>query len=269
MNILFIGDIYGSPGREAVKRELPELVAGREIDFVVANVDNAAGGKGATPDVIDELTGAGVHCFTSGNHIWEKETIFPYLDSKPIVRPYNTAKPERGRGFHILPTKNGNGTPVAVVHLQGIAYMKEIGPKMISPFLVIDRLLEELRQTTPVILIDLHAEATAEKRALGWAIDGKASGLFGTHTHTQTADEQILPQGTAYITDVGMTGPHDSVIGLDTETALRRFRNPGKCKDFKVAKLGVRLEGVFLQVDATTGKTVAIERIRLPESKGE
>lgn len=263
MNILFIGDIFGSPGRQAVKNLLPKLVDAKQIDFVVANVDNAAGGKGATPDVIDELMESGVHCFTSGNHIWEKESIMPYLDRKPIVRPYNVAQPERGRGFHVLPVNNSDGLSVAVVHLQGEVFMKDKGRKMVNPFGVILELLEAIRQTTPVILVDIHAEATAEKRALGWLIDGKASALVGTHTHIQTADEQILPQGMAYITDLGMTGPHDSVIGLDVAIALKRFSSkPGECKEFKVAKEGVRLEGVFLRVDPSSGKTLLIERIR-------
>ena len=146
MNILFIADVYGSPGCAAVKALLPNLIDERCIDFVVANVDNAAGGKGSTPEEIDALMAVGVHCFTSGNHVWEKESIMPYLDHKPIARPYNTAKLERGKGFHILPTNNGNGFSVAVVHLQGEAFMKNKGPKMVNPFKVIDGLLDELRQ---------------------------------------------------------------------------------------------------------------------------
>lgn len=260
MNILLIGDIFGRPGREAVKGLLPGLIAEHQIDFVLANVDNAAGGKGINEKIATELFTLPIDCMTAGNHVWEQESIFPHLESHPILRPYNLETQERGKGFCIVTSRTG--IPVAVVHLQGRVYMEQKGRKASSPFKAMDPLLAELAAEAKIILVDLHAEATAEKRALGWYLDGRISCLVGTHTHVQTADEEILPGGTAYITDMGMTGPHQSVIGLEVDTALKRFLSDGQYKKFEVAKGGIRLEGLKVVVDETSGKAKSLQRIR-------
>lgn len=260
MNILFIGDIFGRPGRQAVQKFLPELILEHAIHFVLANVDNAAGGKGITEKVFKELSTLPIDCMTAGNHVWEQESIFPHLEAQPILRPYNLTTKERGKGFCIVQSKAG--VPVVCVHLQGRVYMDQKGRQASHPFVAVDNLLKELEGQAKVILVDLHAEATAEKRALAWYLDGRISCLVGTHTHIQTADEEILPNGTAYISDLGMTGPHHSVIGLDIDTALRRFLTDGEYKKFEVAKEGVRLEGLVVDVDEETGKAKRVERIR-------
>lgn len=260
MKILFIGDIFGRPGREAVGHFLSGLIAEHKIDFVLANVDNAAGGKGITEKVARELFALPIDCMTAGNHVWEQESIYPHLETHPVLRPYNLETKERGKGFCLLNSKGG--VPVAVVHLQGRVYMDEKGKKATSPFKAMDALLSEIGATTKIILVDLHAEATAEKRALAWHLDGRVSCLVGTHTHVQTADEEILPGGIAYITDLGMTGPHQSVIGLDVDIALKRFLSDGQFKKFEVAKGGVRLEGLVVEVDEASGKAKSVQRIR-------
>lgn len=259
MNILFIGDIFGKPGRNAVFQLLPGLIAEHQVDFVLANVDNAAGGKGVTDKIAEELFQLPIDCMTAGNHVWEQESIFPYLETHPILRPHNLETKERGKGFCILPKK---GKEVVCVHLQGKVFMDKKGKKATSPLRAMEGLLNEIRGRTNIILVDIHAEATAEKRALGWYLDGRVTAVVGTHTHIQSADEEILPQGTAYITDLGMTGPHHSVIGLDIETALKRFLSDGQCKDFKVAKEGVRLEGLLVEIDEETGRAKSVKRIR-------
>lgn len=260
MNILFIGDIFGRPGRQAVEKFLPGLMREHQIDFVLANVDNAAGGKGITEKVFNELSQFPIDCMTAGNHVWEQESIFPRLESHPILRPHNLTTKERGKGFCVVQSKKG--VPVACVHLQGRVYMEQKGKKASHPFVAMDHLLKEISSQAKVILVDLHAEATAEKRALAWYLDGRISCLVGTHTHVQTADEEILPGGTAYISDLGMTGPHHSVIGLDIDTALRRFLTDGAYKKFKVADEGARLEGLWVEVDENSGKAKKVQRIR-------
>ncbi|MBI4125361.1 MAG: TIGR00282 family metallophosphoesterase [Deltaproteobacteria bacterium] len=260
MNILFIGDIFGKPGRRAVEQCLPGLIQEHQIDFVLANVDNAAGGKGISEKVFNQLSSLPIDCMTAGNHVWEQESIFPHLESQPILRPYNLTTKERGKGFCVVQSKKG--VPVACVHLQGRVYMEQKGKKASHPFVAMDGLLKEISGRAKIILVDLHAEATAEKRALAWYLDGRVSCFVGTHTHVQTADEEILPGGTGYITDLGMTGPHRSVIGLDVDTALRRFLTDGEYKKFEVAKEGARLEGLVVAVDESSGKSVSVQRIR-------
>ncbi|MDO8526947.1 MAG: TIGR00282 family metallophosphoesterase [Deltaproteobacteria bacterium] len=260
MKILCIGDIFGSPGRNAVAQLLPRLISQHGIDFVLANADNAAGGKGVTDKVAVELFKSPIDVITAGNHVWEQESIFPQLETDPILRPYNLIEKGRGKGFCIVPSKKG--LDVCVVHLQGRVFMDGKGPKMRSPFKAMDDCLKEIPRDVKIIIVDVHAEATAEKRALSWFLDGRVSCVVGTHTHVQTADEQILPRGTAFITDLGMTGPHHSVIGLDVEVAVKRFLSDGEFKGFKVAEKEVRLEGLLVDVDEDSGLARSVRRIR-------
>ena len=261
MKILCVGDIYGEPGRRAALEILPGLVAKQGIDFVLANVDNAAGGKGVTDTIAEELfKNTPIDVMTAGNHVWEQPSIFPHLETLSILRPFNTLEQEKGKGFCVVPSKKG--LDVGVVHLQGRVFMEGKGPKMRSPFRAMEDLLKQIQLQSKIILVDVHAETTAEKRALAWFLDGKVSCVVGTHTHVQTSDEEILPRGTAYITDLGMTGPHESVIGLDIETALKRFLSDGEFKKFKVAERGIRLEGLLIDVDEDTGRARSVSRIR-------
>ncbi|OGQ04676.1 MAG: metallophosphoesterase [Deltaproteobacteria bacterium RIFCSPLOWO2_01_44_7] len=260
MNILCIGDIFGEPGRRAVETWLSRLIDQHGIDFVIANVDNAAGGKGITDKVAEELFQYRIDVMTAGNHVWEQNSIFPHLETHPILRPYNLLEKNRGKGHCIVPSKKG--LDVAVIHLQGKVFMDNKGPKMSSPFQAADALLKEIGNQTKIILVDLHAEATAEKRALAWYLDGRVTCVVGTHTHVQTCDEEILPRGTAYISDLGMTGPHRSVVGLDIEIAIKRFLSQGEFKGFKVAKEDVRLEGLLIDVDEESGRAISVNRIR-------
>ena len=258
MRILIIGDIFGRPGRRALATLLPGLVHLHRVDCVIANAENAAGGRGLTADTAREIVGAGVQVMTSGNHIWTKGTIDVALEPFPLLRPVNTEEEKPGRGWLI---QTVCGSPVAVISLQGRIFMEEKGPKVKSPFTAIDELLLQVREKTPLIIIDFHAEATSEKRCLAWYVDGRVSAVVGTHTHVQTADEEILPQGTAYISDLGMTGPHASVIGLDKDVAIHRFLT-GDRRPFAVAEGGVRLEGVVVDVDERTGRARSILRLQ-------
>jgi 2',3'-cyclic-nucleotide 2'-phosphodiesterase len=259
MKILVIGDIFGRPGRRAVKELLPGLVRELRVNFVIANAENAAGGKGLTPRVADEIFESPINVLTAGNHIWEHDELHPYFDSHPILRPHNVHVSLPGKGWGIFAA--GNGVRVGVANLQGMVYMEEKGHKADSPFRSLDALLPELAAQADVIVVDFHAEATSEKRALGWYVDGRMAALLGTHTHVQTADEEVLPGGTAYISDIGMTGPHASVIGLAKEVAIHRFLT-GERKGFKVAEEGIRLEGVVLDVDERTGRARSIVRVQ-------
>ena len=260
MRILAIGDIFGEPGRKALHALLPGLVQRHRVDFVVVNVDNAAGGKGITDKIADEMFVLPIQVMTAGNHVWEQSSIFGHLESHPILRPYNVVGTHPGKGYCIASGKNG--VPVAVIHLQGKVFMENKGVQVTSPFRPADALLKELEGQVQVVLVDLHAEVTAEKRAVGWYLDGRVSAVLGTHTHVQTSDEEIMPGGTAYITDMGMTGPHQSVIGLEPAVAIERFLSEGQVKKFKVASLGARLEGVLLDIDENSGKARKIERVR-------
>lgn len=217
MRILFIGDIIGQPGRRMVSRHLKALVADHAAELVLANAENAAGGFGITPSVGEELFSLGIDLLTSGNHVWDKKEAEGYLAKEArVLRPANYPEETPGTGVHILPK---NGRMVGVVNIQGRAFL----PAIDCPFKTADREVAQLRQVTDTILVDFHAEATAEKQAFGWYLDGRVSAVIGTHTHVQTADERILPGRTAYITDVGMTGPRNSVIGIRPEDAIQRF----------------------------------------------
>ena len=258
VKILFVGDVIGKPGRRVVQRLLRSLVDEREIDYVVVNVENAAGGMGVTPDVLRELDALPIDCFSSGNHIWDKREGIPLLDREPrLLRPANYPEGNPGHGVYVGET--ADGVKVATINLEGLVFMKNLD----SPFKVADRLVRELDPEVKIILVDFHAEATSEKQALGLYLDGRVSAVFGTHTHVPTGDERILPQGTAFITDVGMTGPYEGVIGFRFEKVLQRFElQRGVALD--VAKRDLRLAGALVEVDAATGRAVALERLLLP-----
>ncbi|MFQ5877634.1 MAG: TIGR00282 family metallophosphoesterase [Acidobacteriota bacterium] len=262
MRIAFIGDINGRAGRRIVLSQLPRLVAERRVDFTVGNVENAADGFGVTPGLAEQMFAAGFDCLTSGNHIWDRSEIVDYLHSeRRLIRPINYPDGAPGRG--LFGGESPAGVPVAVVNLMGRVFM----PPCDDPFRAIDDLLPRIRQAAKVILVDMHAEATSEKNAMGWHLDGRVTAVLGTHTHIQTADERILPGGTAYITDLGMTGPYESVIGIRTSLALRRFRT-GLPVRFSAARGDVRLCGVILDVDETTGRAREIERIQVRADAG-
>lgn len=255
MRILFIGDVVGSPGRRILRDYLPSVKERYAPDVTIANGENLAGGLGATPQLIREIMGYGVQVVTMGNHTWRRSELVKAIDSMDnIVRPENYPPGSPGAGSIIY--NAGDGRRMAVFNLLGRIYMQP----MDCPFRAGLELAEELRERTSVVILDMHAEATSEKMAMGWYLDGKVSAVLGTHTHIQTADERILPQGTAYITDVGMTGPHDSVIGMKPEQVLTRFVT-GVPSRFEVAEKNLMLQGVVVEVDDSTGRAVSIERI--------
>ncbi|TRZ95572.1 TIGR00282 family metallophosphoesterase [bacterium] len=256
MKILFIGDIVGSPGREAIKSLLPGLKQRYGLDFIIANAENAAGGSGITPKIAEDLFGFGVDVLTSGDHIWKKRDIFEIIDSEPrILRPLNYPATAPGRGKGLF--KAADGSLIGIINVNGRVFMEALE----CPFRVSLQAQEELSQKTKVIIVDIHAEATSEKVALGWYLDGRVSAIVGTHTHIQTADEKILPSGTAYITDVGMTGPLDSVIGRKIEDVLSRFLTAIPTR-FDIAEGNIQLQAVVLDIDEKTGKARSIVRIQ-------
>jgi hypothetical protein len=257
LRILFIGDIFGKPGREIARRAVPPLVEKRDIDLVIANVENAAAGFGVTGDIADTILGYGVDVMTSGNHVWDKKEVLDYIPKQAkLLRPANFPAGAPGRGSYLARTRTGE--PVGVVNVMGRIFM----PPLDDPFAVVLREIDALRAKTRVIIVDFHAEATSEKVAMAWHLDGRATAVFGTHTHVQTADERILPKGTACMTDVGMTGPHDSIIGVVTEAAISRFLN-GMPAKFEAASGPGRLNAVIVTADAATGRATAIERLNL------
>jgi metallophosphoesterase (TIGR00282 family) len=256
MRVLMIGDVYGRPGRRLLQERLRPLVSERGVDFVIANVENAADGFGVTPDLAEQLRAAGIDCLTSGNHIWDKPEINDLLRREPrLLRPHNY--PEGAPGTGLFVGEAAGGVPVAVINLMGRLFM----PPCDDPFRVADRALEELGSRARVILVDMHAEATSEKQAIAAYLDGRVSAVCGTHTHVQTADERLLPGGTAYLSDLGMTGPYDSVIGIDKELAVRRFTS-GMPVRFTVARGDARLCGALVDVDERTGGARSIERVQ-------
>jgi metallophosphoesterase (TIGR00282 family) len=257
LRVLMIGDMIGKPGREAVEKVLPELREQRGIDFVTANGENVAGGMGLTPSTADSILASGVDVITSGNHIWDKREIYPYLESHDrVLRPLNYGTdgvPGRGWGvYHAL-----DGTELAVINLQGRTYMQPIE----NPFTDADALLDESSEPLPPVrLVDFHCELTSEKNAFGLHLDGRVSAVVGTHTHVVTGDERILPGGTAYQTDLGMTGPVWSVIGFDPKTVLPRFINALPTR-FEVGDGAVVFNAAQIDIDPATGRALAIERI--------
>ena len=257
MRILFIGDIVGQPGRRMVARYLQRLVAAHGVDVVLANAENAAAGFGITPAVGQELFDLGIALLTSGNHVWDKKEAEAYLAAEGrVLRPANYPDDVPGSGTHVV--RVGERL-MGVVNLQGRAFL----PPIDCPFRAVDRELAGLARVTDIVVVDFHAEATAEKQAFGWYVDGRVSAVVGTHTHIQTADERILPGRTAYITDVGMTGPRDSVIGIRQEDAIPKFLTQMPRK-FTVADGPTQLSGVLLDVD-DTGRASAIRRLQLVE----
>jgi len=256
MKILFIGDIVGSPGREAINKLVVPLKQELGIDFVIANAENASGGSGITSKVAAELFTSGVDVLTSGDHIWKKPEIFELINQEErILRPLNFPSGAPGRGASVF--KARNGAKIGVINVNGRVFMEALD----CPFKAAFKAAEELAAETKIIIVDIHAEATSEKIALGWYLDGKVSAIFGTHTHIQTADEKILPQGTAYITDVGMTGPYDSVIGRRVEDVLTRFLSSIPVR-FQVAEGNIQLHGALVEIDEVTGKARSILRIQ-------
>jgi 2',3'-cyclic-nucleotide 2'-phosphodiesterase len=257
MKILFIGDVFGEPGRAAVKKRLPELRKEKGLDFVVANVENAAHGRGVTPKMIEEFQSWGVDAFTAGNHLWDQKEIIPYLsNSKVLVRPANYRPEAPGRGA--LTFDVYSGVKVCVISVEGQRLM---GNAVDSPFAAVDRELTQVKGKADIILVDCHAETTSEKRAMGWHLDGRVAAVVGTHTHVQTADEEILPNGTAYVTDIGMTGPYNSVIGLDKNASLTRFVKQMPAP-FEVGQGDVRLCAVLIDVEESKGRARQITRIQ-------
>ena len=257
MRILFIGDIFGRPGRDIAHRAIKPLVAQHDIDFVVANVENSAAGFGVTGDIAETILKSGVDVMTSGNHIWDKKEVLEYIPRQPkLLRPANFPAGVPGRGAWVGSTRSG--TSIAVVNVMGRIFMAPLE----DPFAVVLREIEAARAKARVIIVDFHAEATSEKVAMGWHLDGRVTAIFGTHTHVQTADERVLPKGTAYITDVGMTGPHDSIIGVTIDAALSRFVT-GMPAKFEAASGGARLNAIIITADAATGRASAIERLNL------
>ena len=258
MRILFVGDVVGRPGRDAVEDRLPRLREELGIDACILNGENVADGVGITPKLAERLHAAGADAITLGNHTWRRTEIVPYLaQAERIVRPANLAESMPGRGLTVVPSRGG--PPVAVVNVLGSLFLEPAR----SMWEVIDGLVDEARQATPVVVVDVHAEATSEKVALARWLDGRVTAVLGTHTHVQTADGRVQPGGTAAITDVGMTGPHDSVIGVRAELAIQRMRTGAPVR-FETASGGVRLEGVVVTCDAATGRATAIEPVREP-----
>ncbi len=258
LNILFVGDVVGRPGREALEDRLAALRMELGAAVCVVNGENIADGVGITPKLADRLLAAGADAITLGNHTWRRQEIAPYLaTSKRVIRPANLSADSPGRGITIVTA--ADGTQVGIVNVMGSLSLQPAR----SMWEVVDELVEEARATTPVVLVDVHAEATSEKVALARWLDGRVTAVIGTHTHVQTADARVQPGGTAAITDAGMTGPHDSVIGVKTELATHRMRT-GMPVRFEVATGGVRIEGVLVECDATSGRASAIRPVRVP-----
>jgi 2',3'-cyclic-nucleotide 2'-phosphodiesterase len=260
VRILFVADVVGTPGRNALEARLPGLRAELGIDACVVNGENAANGVGITPRLADKLLAAGADAITLGNHAFRRTEIGPYLDeSDRVIRPANMSVNTPGRGLTIVPT--ATAAPLAVINLLGSLFLHPAT----AMFELVDGLVEAAREQTPLVLVDVHAEATSEKVALAHWLDGKVTAVVGTHTHVQTADARVLPGGTGFITDAGMTGPHDSVIGVEAELAIRRMRT-GLPVRFETAAGDVRIEGAVIDCDPATGRASAIEPLRVPVS---
>ncbi|TSK03980.1 MAG: TIGR00282 family metallophosphoesterase [Geobacter sp.] len=257
VKLLFIGDVIGKPGREALSRELHRIVDRHMVDLVIANGENAAGGFGLTEETAQDLFKCGVQMITSGNHIWDKKDALEYIKREDrIVRPANYPEGTPGKGTTIV--KTPGGVKVGILNLEGRVFMNNLD----CPFRCADKEVAKLKEETPIVFVDFHAEATSEKVSLGWYLDGRVAAVIGTHTHVQTADERILTAGTAYMTDAGMTGSFDSVIGVKKEEAIQKFvtQRPSK---FEVAKKDIRINAVIIEVDEKTGLARNIERLNI------
>jgi len=261
MNILLIGDVVGNPGRSIMKKALPVVFKKYDVDYCVANVENAAGGFGVTKDVCDEILDMGVDCLTSGNHIWDKKEIIGVIDLIPqLLRPLNYPARQPGRGSHVGKGKRSKA-PVATLNLSGRVFMNGA---MDDPFALGLREIERLREEAKVILVDMHGEASSEKTAIASYFDGLVSAVVGTHTHVPTCDHRILPRGTAYCTDLGMTGPYDSIIGVEKDAVIHRFLT-GMPSRFETAKGDPRFAAAVVDVDEQTGRARSIDRMLLTE----
>ena len=257
MKVLYIGDIMGEPGRRAAARAIPRLVAQRQIDVVVGNGENVAGGFGITPELAEELFGMGLSAITTGNHAWDKKEILDYFPrERRLLRPANYPEGVPGQGSVVIETAGGE--ELGILQLMGRAYM----PTLDCPFQTAKREMARLKKRVAAVLVDMHAEATSEKMAMGHYLDGEATAVVGTHTHVQTADEQILPRGTAYLTDIGMTGPLYGVIGVKKELAIEKFLT-GMPRRFEVASGPTVFCAVLIELDARIGKALSIERVRI------
>jgi 2',3'-cyclic-nucleotide 2'-phosphodiesterase len=255
LNVLCIGDIFGEPGRKALAHFLPRLRAELEVDLVVANVENAAAGFGVTPALARGFLGGGIDVMTSGNHIWDRKEIIEYIVKENLLlRPANYPSGTPGVGSVVV---KAGAHRVGVLNLQGRVFMNPID----CPFATADAELARLRAETSIIVVDMHGEATSEKQAMGWYLDGRVSAVVGSHSHVQTADERLLPGGTAFLTDLGITGPFDSVIGVDKELAIQRFRT-GMPNRFEPAKGRVRVQGAVVRIDPESGRAIGIERVQ-------
>lgn len=254
--VLMIGDIVGRPGRSAVKALVKDYRRKHKVDIIIANGENAAGGNGITEEIANELYNNYIDIITMGNHTWDKRDIINFIEHEPrLIRPANYPPNTPGRGSNVY--RFNNGIKLGVINLSGRVFLTPLD----CPFRVGEQIVKEMRNITKNIIIDIHAEATSEKIAFGWYMDGKVSAVIGTHTHVQTADDRILPGGTGYITDVGMTGPRDSVLGVDKEIVIEKFINQMPVR-FEVAKGVKQLNGLLLDIDEKTGKTIKIERIQ-------
>ena len=260
IKILAIGDIVGKPGRQILLDKLPKLITAWELAFVIANGENAAGGSGLTPETMGEILKAGVDCITSGDHVWKKKEIVPILSKDHrILRPENYGERAAGSGVGLYKTRTGH--EIGVVNLLGRVFMKPCD----CPFKAAEKVVAGLSLKTKMIFVDMHAEATSEKVAMGWMLDGRVSAVYGTHTHIQTADERVLPKGTAYITDLGMTGPYASVLGREVDRVLQSILTQMPCT-FDVARDDVRVGGALMTVDTDTGRAVDIQRVMVKET---
>ena len=261
MNILVIGDVVGSPGRAIMKRALPYVLRQHDVDYCIANVENAAGGFGVTRDVCEEIRSLGIDCMTSGNHIWDKKEILPLIPQMPdLLRPANYPPAQPGRGSYIGKGKDSR-VPVATLNLSGRVFMNGA---MDDPFRVGLAEVERLKQEAKIVIVDMHGEATSEKMAMGYYLDGLVTAVVGTHTHVPTCDQRLLPKGTAYCTDIGMTGPYDSVIGVEKDPIIQRFLT-GLPNRFETAKGDPRLAAVLIDADPKSGSARGIERMLLGE----
>lgn len=260
LRILIVGDVCGRPGRNAFLKYVPEIKKQRGIDVVVVNGENSAGGKGITRSSLDSLYHAGADIVTAGNHIWDKREVLEFIDREPfLIRPANYPDGAPGRGYCIYPYKAKN---IGVINLAGRAFM----PPMDCPFQKVDEILRQIKDECDIILLDIHAETTSEKMAMGWYLDGRVNCVVGTHTHIQTADERILPEGTAYITDLGMVGPWNSVLGVQTDRILEKFITCRPVR-FDLAEGPNVFSAVLLEIDDATNKTTAIERVLIREGE--
>jgi len=254
LNILVIGDIVGKPGRAILKSMLAKIQREQEISFTIANAENAAGGRGLTKDIKDDLLSMGIDVLTMGNHVWDNKSIFSFIDDEPrLIRPINYPGDCPGQGMHVY--QAGFNKRIAVINASGRIYL----PALDCPFQTVNEIVNEIKSKVDIIIVDFHAEATSEKMALAYYLDGRVSAVLGTHTHIQTADEKILPGGTAYITDLGMTGPVDSILGMEKQSIIDKFLNARPAR-FEVATGPAQLQGVILKIDEENNAILHIER---------